>query len=177
MQTAGLMALLGVISVKQTRGKNKGEFTMFVADAEPKLRHALVAWYGGDLGREAVAEALAWAWQNWDRLADMDNPEGYLFRVGQTHARRHLRRRKLRAPFKDHRDFEPPRNPRFEPGLISAIESLTSRQRSAVVLVHAYGLTHAETAELLGIRRSTVQNHVERGMAKLREQLEVSESE
>lgn len=150
------------------------DFTSFVENNEPNLRRALVAWYGGDIGREALAESLAWSWQNWDRLSAMDRPAGYLFRVGQTHARRLLRKRKLRAPFREDQQSLPAELPWVEPSLVEAIQSLTSRQRAAVVLVYAYGMTHAEAGELLGIRRSTVQNHVERGMAKLRRVMEVS---
>jgi len=35
-----------------------------------------------------TAEALAYAWENWDRLSSMKNPVGYLYRVGQSRARR-----------------------------------------------------------------------------------------
>lgn len=154
----------------------KNAFTSFVAENEPNLRRALVAWYGGSIGREAIAEALAWGWQHWDRLRTMDNPSGYLFRIGQTHARRVLRRRRLNVALEDHHDSTWS-TPWVEPELTKAIESLTRRQRTVVVLVHGYDLSHTETAELLGIRRSTVQNHVERGMAKLREFMEVPSNE
>jgi DNA-directed RNA polymerase specialized sigma24 family protein len=40
-------------------------------------------------------------------------------------------------------------------------------------LVHGFEYTHQEVADLLGISRSSVQNHVERGLARLRTELEV----
>jgi DNA-directed RNA polymerase specialized sigma24 family protein len=43
-----------------------------------------------------------------------------------------------------------------------------------VVLVHGYSYTHAEVADLLGLSRSSIQNHVERGLAKLRTHFEVT---
>jgi hypothetical protein len=43
-------------------------FEAFVADAEPRLRHALVAAYGFEEGRDAAAEALAYAWEHWRAL-------------------------------------------------------------------------------------------------------------
>jgi len=70
------------------RNENETDFTVFVRSAEPQLRQALVAAFGADLGRDAAAEALAWGWQNWDRLSGMDNPIGYLYRVGRTHGLR-----------------------------------------------------------------------------------------
>ena len=42
-------------------------FTQFVEEVEGRLRHALVARYGLDLGRESAAEAMAYAWENWER--------------------------------------------------------------------------------------------------------------
>jgi RNA polymerase sigma factor (sigma-70 family) len=52
---------------------------------------------------------------------------------------------------------------------------LSEQQRTAVVLVHAYGWTLREVAELHGITVSTVQTHLERGLFKLRMALEVEE--
>ncbi|MEZ5248715.1 MAG: hypothetical protein R2713_05700 [Ilumatobacteraceae bacterium] len=64
------------------------EFERFMAMAEPRLRTALTAAYGPVNGRAAAVGALSWAWEHWSRLSVMANPVGYLFRVGQTSARR-----------------------------------------------------------------------------------------
>ena len=40
-----------------------------------------------------------------------------------------------------------------------------------VVLVHGFGWTLAEVSALTGIRKTTVQNHLERGLAVLRHEL------
>jgi hypothetical protein len=65
-------------------GRRNEEFTAFVAEHEPRLRRAFVAVYGGYRGREATAEALAYAWEHWNRLSGMENVPGYLYRVGQS---------------------------------------------------------------------------------------------
>jgi hypothetical protein len=59
---------------------------------KPALLQALVATYGPVDGREATVDALSWAWEHWDRLADVDHPVGYLYRVGQSATRRFLPR-------------------------------------------------------------------------------------
>ena len=64
------------------------DFRNFVAAVEPRLRRALVAAYGHDRGRDAAAEALAYAWEHWKDVSVMANPAGYLFRVGQSRTRR-----------------------------------------------------------------------------------------
>ncbi len=145
-----------------------GTYTAFFEIAEPRLRRALAAAYGPGIGRDACAEALSYAWQHWERVSVMTNPTGYLYRVGQTHARR------LRRPFPYVHREEPPWERWVEPGLSPALRSLTEPQRVAVVLCHGFGWTHREVGELLGIAATTVQNHVERGLAKLRDSLEVA---
>lgn len=58
-------------------------FEEFFARAERPVRFALCARFGFEAGREATAEAFAFAWEPWERIAAMDNPEGYVYRVGQ----------------------------------------------------------------------------------------------
>lgn len=142
-------------------------FTEFVREVETRLQTALIARYGPDLGKESAAEALTYAWEHWDRVREMENPAGYLYRVATSRARR-LGRRPPRLP-----EVEPEHWPWVEPGLPAALRKLTKNQRTAVLLVHSFGYTHAETAIVLGVAPGTVRKHLERGMAKLRAALEV----
>ena len=142
------------------------QFTEFVVANEPSLRRALVARYGADVGREATAEALAFGWRHWDRISSMSKPVGYLYRVAQTYVRRRHRRKQL---------FEAqpaPAEAWVEPDLMPALASLSERQRVAVLLIHGYGWTLQEVADLLGRSRSTVQRHLQRGMTKLSDRLQ-----
>lgn len=141
-------------------------FTIFVKEVETRLRHALVAVFGQEHGREATAEALAYAWEHWDRVGSMDNPAGYLYRVGRTRGQR----RRLRPAF----DPVPPGHlPEVEPGLPAALLALSEKQRVAVVMVHAYDWPRQETAALLGVSVSTLDTHLQRGLGKLRNGLGV----
>ena len=144
-------------------------FAEFHGQAEPILRRALIARYGGEVGRESTAEALAYAWEHWQKVEPMANPIGYLYRVGQSRSRRLWPRR---AVFTTRPDEA---LPWVEPGLPAALNKLSPRQRQAVVLIHSFEYTHQEVADLLGIGRSSVQNHLERGLAKLRSELEGSD--
>lgn len=151
--------------------QHQTEFETFVRDAERRLSYAFAAAYGPDLGAEATAEAIAYAWEHWKRLRQMENPIGYLYRVGQTRVRRFRFRRPPIAPLPDGGVDK-----WVEPRLLTAIEALSRNQRVAVVLVGAYGWTQREVADLLSVRRTTVQKHLERGMAKLRKTMEVGSS-
>jgi len=141
-------------------------FSSFVREIEPRLRRALIGAVGVDAVPDAVAEALAYAWENWSRVSGMDNPAGYLYRVGQSSAR------KRRVPFLPPPD--PEVIPEVEPGLIGALAELSPRQRRAIWLVHGCGWTYRETAEALDISASAVGTHISRGMKKLRDRLELT---
>jgi DNA-directed RNA polymerase specialized sigma24 family protein len=143
-------------------------FTEFFERSEPKLRNALVASYGVEVGTEAASDALAYGWEHWDRVREMDNPVGYLFRVGRSRSRRFRRRPPL--PIVAAR---PNPIPWVEPGLPKALARLSERQRVAVILVHSLGWTYAEAAELLGVSIGTVEIHVRRGLRRLRRSLGV----
>ena len=143
-----------------------GDFEAFVTDVEPRLRRALVAARGPDAGRDAVAEALAYAWEHWDRVRSMANPVGYLFRVGQSRTR-HRRGRSLPT------QANAVEIPDVDPRLPGAMNGLSEQQRVTVFLVHGCGWSHADVAEMLDITPSTVSTHSQRGIARLREILEV----
>jgi DNA-directed RNA polymerase specialized sigma24 family protein len=147
----------------------RDEFQEFMRLAEPRLRVALVATFGPDRGREAAADALAYAWINWPKVRSYANLTGYLYKVGRSSAL--PRRKRLPAALFS---VAGQSEPWFEPGLAQALSSLTDRQRSAVVLVHGFGWTLSEVADLQRLKVTTIQNHLERGMAKLRAGLEVT---
>ena len=136
---------------------------------EPRLRRALVARYGLDVGSEVAAEAVAWGVEHAELLEAMENPAGYLYRVGQSAARRWLRRR-VTVIF--------PREPEWPdaadlPGdVFEELRRLKPDHRVAVLLVHGYGFTYQEVADLLEVSEAAVNNYVHRGLKTLRARLE-----
>lgn len=144
-------------------------FAAFVDESEPRLRRALVATYGPVIGRDATVDALSWAWEHWDRVEPMQNPVGYLYRVGRTSARRHLDVRPLVLP-----SATPDGEPDPMPELAPALARLSEQQRAVVVLVHGYAISQREVADLLDIAVSTVREHLARAMTRLRAELEDS---
>jgi DNA-directed RNA polymerase specialized sigma24 family protein len=143
-------------------------FVEFVETNEGRLRHALTAAFGHEAGKEAAAEALAYGWEHWERVRAMANPVGYLYTVGRS---------KGRKLFSYSRPVFPPipedRTPWFEPGLPAALAGLPEKERTVVLLLHGYGWHMTEVADTLGVAKSTVQTHDERGMRKLRHTLGV----
>lgn len=145
-------------------------FDDFVVRVERRLRSALIAAYGPVDGRVAAVDAIAWAWEHWDRVRLMSNPVGYLFRVGQTAARAN-RDRPIPIDW-TRRQVE--QFPDVHPELVEALGSLSGQQRTVVMLIHAFGWTQRDVAGLLGISSSSVQTHVERAVERLRDLLEVN---
>jgi DNA-directed RNA polymerase specialized sigma24 family protein len=142
-------------------------FAAFVVAHEARLRRALVAVCGPDAATDAVTDAFVHAWRHWPRVAAMDNPVGYTYRVARS---RVPRRRRVRPVFEPGGSAEPPL---VEPGLAAALATLSERQRVVVMLHHGAQWTYDEIARLLGIGVSSVRNHETRGMKRLRRILEV----
>ncbi len=156
------MGVMGVVDLPV-----REDFAEFAARVEPRLRRALVAWCGLDVGTEATADAMAYAWEHWVDLAAMDNPAGYLFRVGQSRSRRY-RRRQVQLPAVPVAEL-----PDVDPRLPAALAALSPQQRTAVLLVHAHDLTYADAAAVLDCSVSTLRNHLDRALTRLRDRLGV----
>jgi DNA-directed RNA polymerase specialized sigma24 family protein len=153
--------------MRSTSNNREREFTHFVKETEPRLSYALAAAYGIEIGAEATADALAWAWEHWSKVQDMNNPAGYLYRVGQSRDRRYFRPVVL---FPAVPSYEAPT---VSPDLSTALAGLSKNQRVAAVLIHGLDYTEREVADLLGISRWSVRTHAERGLARLKNELEV----
>jgi len=148
------------------------EFELLVADDLRRVRRAAVARYGGEVGIEATADAQEWAWANRDKVFAAHNRAGMLYRVMQSKARRHRRWTSRRAPIELLPDAVVDD---WQPELIDlfrSLGSLSDEQRIAVVLVHAHGERYADVAALLDVSEAAVNNHVHRGLARLRSMLE-----
>lgn len=146
----------------------RSDFEDFVLEVEPRLRLALSAVFGPEGGRDATASALAYAWEHWDDVQAMANPAGYLYRVGRSSQRRRKEPTWMAVPAH--------RSPEIEPGLPDALSRLSEKQRLVVVLVHAYEWTRREVADYTGLSVSTIDNHLARGLRKLRAGLGVRAS-
>ena len=149
------------------------DFGRFVRLDGERVRRALVAYYGVEIGTEAAADALAVAWERWDHLKDLANPAGYLYRVGQSRARPHIRWAAKRHPFPTPERPAPISDAAGLIDLFNALGRLKPEQRTALLLVKSYGYTHRDVAELMGMSEPTVNNLVHRGLLRLRSILEV----
>jgi RNA polymerase sigma-70 factor (sigma-E family) len=116
---------------------------------------------------DAAAEALARAFADWKRVAELPYLDAWVLRVATNIALDQIRRRKhlgtvSPAPVEE----EDAHAVRI--ALWAALRALPHRQREIVVLRYIAGLTEGEVAQLLGLSLGTVETHVTRGRAALR---------
>lgn len=140
------------------------DFDDFLGRVEPKLRVVLVATYGPVDGAVALGDAMSWAWEHFDGLRSMANPIGYLYRVGQSSTRR---TRPRAIPMSTSRPADGSEASTMSPHIADAVNRLPESQRAAVMMVHAFGWSQHDVAELLGVTPSTVHQALARGIAKL----------
>jgi RNA polymerase sigma-70 factor (ECF subfamily) len=144
------------------------EYIEFLRSRGPGLRHAFVARYGPDVGSDVMGDVAEYAWEHWHKVGNMENPSGWLYRVGQSRSRRYFRRPvRLPTPHRDSCSV-------IEPGLPLALRSLPDSLRVAVLLTQAFGYTVREAAGIIGVSPSTVQQNTSRGLARLRAEMGVS---
>lgn len=125
------------------------------------------------LAREAADEAMARAYAHWRRVRGLDNPGGWVYRVGLNWAtswrRKVWRERALPEPGSAPagRVASPPPDPA---GLAAqhALADLPLAQRAAVVCRVLLDLSTVDTAAVLGVAEGTVKSRLARGLATLR---------
>jgi len=156
----------GMMENTRNHGQPDG-FDVLVDEIRSRLLPALVSKWGIEVGSDLCSDVEEYAWQNQRKVISMENPLGYLYRVAQSKSRSHSRwgsRMTFPSRFPDivHEDMQLHET-------LQMLAGLNPDQRVCVLLVHAFGWTYAEVAELLGVTRSVVNHHVHRGLAHLRQ--------
>jgi len=123
-----------------------------------------------DLAKEPLDEAMVRAYERWQKVSTMANPEGWVYRVAMNWARSRLRRRKLLPGSGASADVV--HNPEVaDPKLMKAVRDLPFRHREVVVARFLLDMSEARTAEALGIPKGTVKSRLSRALDLLKEEL------
>ena len=121
-----------------------------------------------DLASEAVDEALARAYQRWHHVRTLDNPGGWVYRVGLNWSRSFLRRSRRSAPSWLAQQQASPAPTVMDPSIDQALAQLSVDQRAVVVCRFLIGYSEAQTAAALGLRPGTVKSRLSRALDRLR---------
>ena len=159
------MGLRGVMDTNPAESR-PGTFDELVDQVRSQLLPVLWSKWGVEVGGDICCEVEEYAWTHRQRLLKMPNAVGYLYRVSQSKARRYSRwsrRTTFPSRFPDiiHEDPQPH-------DMLQMLSGLSPDQRACVLLVHGFGWPYNDVAELLGMKRSDVNNHVHRGLSQLR---------
>ena len=158
------------------------DFDAWYGELRPSMLAALAAWCGdAGVADEALDEAFVRAYERWDRVRSSPSPAGWVWRTATNVVRRHHRRRGLEERILRRTDLRPdhtqPSSSEDDLDLRAAIQQLTERQRTAVVLHHIADLPHAEVAAAMGVATGTVAATLHQARARLAAELTVADDD
>ncbi|MEP7113598.1 MAG: sigma factor-like helix-turn-helix DNA-binding protein [Ilumatobacteraceae bacterium] len=119
------------------------------------------------LASEAVDEAMARAYQRWGQVQALDNPGGWVYRVGLNWSRSILRRALRPAPVWVTNSGSVTDRSGLDPTIDRALAQLSIEQRAVVVCRLLIGFSESQTATALGVRPGTVKSRLARATARL----------
>jgi RNA polymerase sigma-70 factor (sigma-E family) len=131
-----------------------------------------------ELADDLAAETMIVAWNQWDRLVQLDNPLAYLRRTLSNLAASRIRSmvREQRRIRLFHADQSPSTAEPDGAAVIDvrgALMQLPPRRRACVVLRYAFDLSEDEVARVLGVSAGAVKSQASRGVAQLQRLLAV----
>lgn len=150
-------------------------FEDFFAEERNRLLRALFLVTGNaQEAEEIVQDAFLEVWERWDRVAAMESPVGYLFRIAMNRHRSGVRRalRAARRVIRSAEGGDDFARADERDALARALANLPSRQRAAIVLTELLGYEATTAAAILGVRDVTVRSLASRARAGLRKELE-----
>lgn len=154
------------------------QFDDYVTRQRPALmRFATILTSQTWLADDLVSDVLGRAYERWDRIGVMAEPNAYVRRMIVNDYLSWQRRLRRTSP---HADVEPGTEPVLDSvdryaerdAMITRLARLPRRQRAAIVLRFYVGLADADIAAHLGCREPTVRSYVSRALAALRLDLE-----
>jgi RNA polymerase sigma factor (sigma-70 family) len=126
---------------------------------------------------EVLQDALLKVLERWDRVREMEDPTGYLYRTAFNTFRKRWRRTLVAArkairlaPNID--EFAAADDRRV---VAQALSKLTPRQRAALVLTAMLGYSSEEAGQILGVRAVTVRTLTMQGREEMRRDIGVSD--
>ena len=162
---------MGEIVAGHETSVSQPAFDVLFDELHDRLYKALYFITGSSADAEELTQdAFLKLWERWDRIATIQDPTAWLFRVALNGFRLRVRRARVAA-----RNLLPgptPPDPYDEIDLREDVRrlllGLPTRQRAAIVLTEICGYDSAEAARILGIKASTVRGLASQGRATLR---------
>jgi RNA polymerase sigma factor (sigma-70 family) len=148
--------------------------SFYLANRVRLFRALVVVTRDVHAAEEVSQDAFVAVWERWERVRQMDDPTGYLFRTA-LNGWFQVRRRAVRAAKRvalPRRAADPLETSEDSDALSRRLLELPARQRAALVLTDYLGYDSAEAGRALGIRPGTVRRLASKGRAALRREFE-----
>lgn len=117
-----------------------------------------------------MQDAFLKLWERWDSIEQVEDPTGYLFRVGLNGFR--MRRRRAAMSVRKIMPLPEPRDPFLDVDMRTDVRAmllvLTPRQRAALLLVDLLGYPSDQAARVMRVTPSTVRALATKGRRALR---------
>jgi RNA polymerase sigma factor (sigma-70 family) len=159
-------------------GTQRADFAEFYRGAKDECLFTVLVSVGDrDTAQELVAEAFARAWASWRTVGRHPAPRAWVVRtaLNANISRWRRRRREVSVPdlgsVADLPAGDMGADSSVDPRIMAALLRLPTRQRQVVALRLFLDLDTDRTAQVLGIAPGTVQAHLGRAIAALRDDL------
>jgi len=165
--------MMTIVAHEMPRAGVAADFTAFFQAGYERLFQTLFLMCGNkDDAEDLAQEAMARAFERWDRVQAAETPMGYVFQIAFNLYRSRLRR--IRRALT--RGGPAPAAAETNVGqirveVLEALSSLPRSQREALLLVEWLGFTAEEAGRILGIEASSVRGRIHRARTALRERL------
>jgi RNA polymerase sigma-70 factor (ECF subfamily) len=158
-------------------GTQRADFEEFYRGFRDECLFTVLVSVGDlDCAQDLVAEAFARAWASWRTVSRHPAPRAWVVRTALNLNVSRWRRRRREVPVADPAlvadlPVEGSAAGALDPRIMAALMRLSARQRQVVALRLFLDLDTERTAEMLGVAPGTVQAHLGRAMAALRDDL------
>lgn len=159
-------------------GTQRTDFADFYRGSKDECLFTVLVSVGDrDTAQDLVAEAFARAWAAWHTVSKHPAPAAWVVRTALNLNISRWRRRRREIPVPDPSVVADPAavvgaaDGSVNPEIMAALLRLPARQRQVVALRLILDLDTGRTADVLGIAPGTVQAHLGRAMAALRNDL------
>jgi len=148
-----------------------GSFEAFFRRERPHVFGALVLiTRDRQEAEDLTQDAFCKVWERWDRVAEMERPDGYLFAVALNLHRSRVRRSltALRKALVTSEPSDELERVLARDEVLRALVMLPARQRAAIVVTRLLGFDSQEAATILNVTPGTVRALTSQGTAALR---------
>jgi RNA polymerase sigma-70 factor (ECF subfamily) len=150
-------------------------FELFFEETHQRLFGGLCLVTGSrHEAEEIMQDAYLKLWERWERVSDVDDPVGFLFRTAMNVFRSRYRRAVLAV--QRHASFAPTVDDlalvEDRDEVVRLLRTLSPAERASIVLTSMFGFTSEEAGQLLHVKAATVRAHATRARASARATME-----